>query len=180
MNAHCTFSPVHIRIEGLYGAGKGQALHLDQRRASLVQLQAGPRAAKTIKLRRFWNTPESWRLEGWENKEGEKLEGGGGGQHTRLVDALNLHIIGTIRQDMAAFSSHSHAKCNCLSGRFTKTKILLLTNFHRSIASTHTLMKASRASARLEFNVLSWVLYKKGGGKIVGAKWEYKWIKKWV
>ena len=41
-------SPVHIRVEGLYGAGKGQALHLDQRRASLVQLQARPRAANTI------------------------------------------------------------------------------------------------------------------------------------
>ena len=40
-------------------------------------------------------------------------------------------------------------------------------------------MKASRASARLEFNVLSWVLYrkKKVVGKLLGAKWEYKCIK---
>ena len=36
------------------------------------------------------NTPEGWRLESRKNEEGEQLEGGGGGQHPRLVDALHL------------------------------------------------------------------------------------------
>ena len=33
--------------------------------------------------------------------------------------------------------------------------VFFFTTFHRSMASTQTLMKASRASARLEFSVLS-------------------------
>ena len=100
-------------------------------------LRPGRELSKTIdKACNARDIPESRRLEGGENKERKKLEGGRGGQHTRLVDALNLKI----------FFEQNGSK---------KSRNVLLTSFHRSIASTQTLMKASRASARLEFNVLS-------------------------
>ena len=44
-----------------------------------------------------------------------------------------------------------------------------LTTFHRSMASTQTLMKASRASARLEFSVLSF----RGQLHVMGKSWSY-------
>ena len=43
------------------------------------------------------------------------------------------------------------------------------TTFHRSMASTQTLMKASRASARLEFSVLSF----RGQLHVMGKSWSY-------
>ena len=46
---------------------------------------------------------------------------------------------------------------------------VFFTTFHRSMASTQTLMKASRASARLEFSVLSF----RGQLHVMGKSWSF-------
>ena len=104
--------------------------------------------------------PECWRLESSENKEREQLESGGGGQHPGLVDAL--HLAG------GRWSIMIHGESVEVHDYSEKGNECFFTTFHRSMASTQTLMKASRASARLEFSVLSL----RGQLHVMGKSWS--------
>ena len=76
----------------------------------------------------------------------------------QVEDGVNGQQHGMIHGESVEVNDYSRRGNECF-----------LTTFHRSMASTQTLMKASRASARLEFSVLSF----RGQLHVMGKSWSF-------